>query len=835
MSRPSLTRLHNGATRVRGAGAWAVLLLCATGVSGAEERSVADTLVQPALPPPMPVVQLPIEAGWTDSLLHALQRRVVPGPQAMGEPLLDHADSVRRASAERMQTAVAQFRIARTNSFIDVESQLRLELKALGALIDRTMVTAELADEDVHTLDSVATRWERTSDALGGDSIPRALIDRAHEVSEAADSALRTARERRAEQLLFLDRCVHVREELAGLLSQAFDARERLRRADRTLTRASGALPVADADASVAGQLAQMREVLAARHERVMEYLRVNGTRIALLVALLALSFWAAFRAIDRATRRQVAPDVPSSVITLHQKPAAIALLTLLGVAALAPPAPVAFYDYLFVVAPLLAVLVARDFLTGRVRTTVVGLAIALTLWSLRTLVETVPWLFPWYVLVIAASLGGAILLYLRGGRWSAAFVDGQERSWVRAGLWVAVSILLVAIVLDLAGYLAAAETLLNGVLGSLGWGIVCAAVRAVLYRLSLTILSSPSAQWLRVVSVAPDMVRRGMARATAAFSITLWALGSLTAFDLLDDLVTDGRRLAGSVIRVGELTVSMHQIVLFITAVAITWLVVSVVRFILEREILPRLRLADGVPYAVSTITRYTILLCGLWVALRAAGVDLSKVTLLAGALGVGIGFGLQNIVNNFVSGLILLFERPIRIGDLVEMDDMDGTVKRIGIRSSTIKMPDGSEAVVPNGDLIAKEVRNWTLSDRRRRVQIMVSVPYGSPIETVRTILVAAAAEEPRVWPDPLPLAVLNEIGPSSMDFVLFFWVARAEDVGTIADAVRGAVLTRLAAESIEIPAPRRDIRLRDVASLRAPGAAEERDPFLSGSGSG
>src|SRR6478736_1395604 len=95
MSRPSLTRLHNGAPRVRGAGAWAVLLFCATRVSGAEERSVADTLVQPAMPPPMPVVQLPIEAGWTDSLLHALQRRVVPGPQAMGEPLLEHADSVR--------------------------------------------------------------------------------------------------------------------------------------------------------------------------------------------------------------------------------------------------------------------------------------------------------------------------------------------------------------------------------------------------------------------------------------------------------------------------------------------------------------------------------------------------------------------------------------------------------------------------------------------------------------------------------------------------------------------------------------------------------------------
>ncbi len=158
------------------------------------------------------------------------------------------------------------------------------------------------------------------------------------------------------------------------------------------------------------------------------------------------------------------------------------------------------------------------------------------------------------------------------------------------------------------------------------------------------------------------------------------------------------------------------------------TGVLIRLVRWLLEDEIFPRLRLPSGVPFAITMVVRYLLAIAGLVLALLTLGIDVSKVTLLAGALSVGIGFGLQNIVNNFFSGLILLFERPIHPGDVVEVGKLRGTVTKIGIRSSLIKTSEGAEVIVPNADLISKEVVNWTLSDRRRRIEIPVTVRDGS-----------------------------------------------------------------------------------------------------------
>ena len=141
-----------------------------------------------------------------------------------------------------------------------------------------------------------------------------------------------------------------------------------------------------------------------------------------------------------------------------------------------------------------------------------------------------------------------------------------------------------------------------------------------------------------------------------------------------------------------------------------------------------------------------YAVLLLGFLLAISAAGVDLNKVSLLAGAFGVGIGFGLQNVVNNFVSGLILLYERPVQLGDMVEVGGTTGEVRRIGIRSSTIRTPQGAEVIVPNSNLISDRVVNWTLSDRRRRMDIKVGVAYGTDPERVLALLVGVARAHPR-----------------------------------------------------------------------------------------
>ena len=234
----------------------------------------------------------------------------------------------------------------------------------------------------------------------------------------------------------------------------------------------------------------------------------------------------------------------------------------------------------------------------------------------------------------------------------------------------------------------------------------------------------------------------------------------------------------------------------------------------------LPRLTLPRGVPGAISQLAHYAILAFGLLFAFAAAGIDLSRLALLVGALGVGIGFGLQNIVNNFVSGLILIFERPIKVGDTIELDPLLGTVKHIGIRASTVRTLEGAEVIVPNGDLIAGKVVNWTPSDRQRRVDVPVGVAYGTDPDRVVEILVGVAQDQPDVLVHPEPVALFRGFGDSSLDFVLRVWTPEFERWMRVQSDVARAVHHALRDAGITIPFPQRDLHLRSV------------DPAISGS---
>jgi potassium-dependent mechanosensitive channel len=228
-----------------------------------------------------------------------------------------------------------------------------------------------------------------------------------------------------------------------------------------------------------------------------------------------------------------------------------------------------------------------------------------------------------------------------------------------------------------------------------------------------------------------------------------------------------------------------------------------------------PRLRLRPGAGYAIVTLTRWTILIIGAALTLAALGIDMAKVTLLAGALSVGIGFGLQNVVNNFVSGLILIVERPVGVGDVIERGTLSGTVTRIGVRSSTVRTGQGAEVIVPNGDLVSKEVVNWTRSDRRRRYDIDVGVAPGSDPEQVMRVLVEAAAEVPEIMTEPAPRAMFKGFGDSSLNFMLLAWVPTL-DVGLQAqNALRVAILRKLGAAGIAIPFSQRDPHFHSVDS--------------------
>ena len=210
--------------------------------------------------------------------------------------------------------------------------------------------------------------------------------------------------------------------------------------------------------------------------------------------------------------------------------------------------------------------------------------------------------------------------------------------------------------------------------------------------------------------------------------------------------------------------------------------------------------------------IIRLGILTLGFFIAAAAAKIPLDKITIVLGALSVGIGFGLQTIINNLVSGLILAFERPIQIGDDIEVGTMSGKVKEVGIRASKILAYDGSEIIVPNGDLLSQSLINWTLSDQRRRIELLIGVAYQSDMKQVKELMQEVLVNA-RTLKYPAPKILMQNFGESSVDFRLLFWVESMDIYLDVRNEVMQALFETFHVHGIEIPFPKRDLYLKEL----------------------
>jgi small-conductance mechanosensitive channel len=202
-----------------------------------------------------------------------------------------------------------------------------------------------------------------------------------------------------------------------------------------------------------------------------------------------------------------------------------------------------------------------------------------------------------------------------------------------------------------------------------------------------------------------------------------------------------------------------------------------------------------------------------------------LDQLTIIFSAFSVGIGFGLQNIFNNLVSGVILLFEREVQIGDIIEVGDLMGTVKSMGIRSSHVRTFEGAEVIVPNGQLISKEVVDWTLSDKSRRIEIISGVAYGSDVHLVKKLLTEVVLKHPDVKQDPEPLVLFNDMGESSLDFRLLFWTDQFDQWLRIRSEVIFGIHDTLLENDIVIPFPQRDLHVKSVEPIVIKDPREEK----------
>lgn len=277
-------------------------------------------------------------------------------------------------------------------------------------------------------------------------------------------------------------------------------------------------------------------------------------------------------------------------------------------------------------------------------------------------------------------------------------------------------------------------------------------------------------------------------------------------------------------VLPIGASGVSLGALIrFFVLLVLLVFTINKVAKWIVSR-LLVRTKLDLSARHAVASVFQYTALLLGFFIILQAVGIDLTAFSVAAGGFGIGLGFGLQNIANNLVSGLIVLLERPVKIGDRIEVAGTEGQVIEIRARSTTVLTNDNIAIIIPNSRFITEEVVNWSYNDYKVRFRIPISVAYDSDVQLVERLLTEAAAENPNILKEPPPVVRFLEFGDSGLHFELRAWSASLiQKKGKLISMLNFAILTKFREHGVSIPYPQRDLHLKG-GSLRVDMSRED-----------
>ncbi|WP_439924244.1 DUF3772 domain-containing protein [Nitrobacter sp. JJSN] len=338
-----------------------------------------------------------------------------------------------------------------------------------------------------------------------------------------------------------------------------------------------------------------------------------------------------------------------------------------------------------------------------------------------------------------------------------------------------------------------------------------------------------------QIAAVLGGLIQLSLIGLTAFVVLTTWGIRS-------DDVVTSMSSAFFS-FQIGNITISPSAILGAVAVLIIGVVATRALKRWLEERFLPETNLDVGVRSSIGTGAGYAGVILASLVALSYVGLNLQNVAIVAGALSVGIGFGLQSIINNFVSGLILLVERPIKVGDRIEVGTRMGVVKRINVRATEIATYDNLSVIVPNADLISGQVVNWMHGSYSARLSVAVGTSYDADPDKVIEILLDIVAHHPRALKSPEPFAVLGNFGADALEFTVFFHVAHIGIDAGAANEVRLEILKRFRKEGINLPNPQRDLHIRDLDRIEAlvrdlagterSGASKRRSPGGWGGG--
>lgn len=431
-------------------------------------------------------------------------------------------------------------------------------------------------------------------------------------------------------------------------------------------------------------------------------------------------------------------------------------------------------------------------------------------------------------ILILETLTGAIVLLHLLvcGNFHLSTIQDGRPlwKSVKRVVAILAFGTLTAGFVAGVLGYLSLARILASEIIagGTMAVGLY-AFLRIAIGIVSFGLIIRPISS-LRMVKNHRAFIEKRIYRLLVWATVIIFVYRLLMYTGFLNPTLSFVQNILAFKFERGSVSISIEDVVAFFLTVWVAYLLSAIIRFILQEDVYPRIGVQKGMAYAASSLINYILLALGFVVGLGVIGVSLTKISVLAGAFGVGIGFGLQSIVNNFVSGLILLFERPLHVGDTIELGDISGEVKSIGIRSSTVRTFRGADIVVPNADLVTKQVTNWTLGDKLRRIDLPVGVNYGADPEDVIQIFEKVARAHPDVSNSPAPIALFKGYGDSAINFEVRVWTDKLEKFPAIRSELATSIYHACYDAGISFPFPQREVR---IVNDESKGATEKADP--------
>jgi small-conductance mechanosensitive channel len=654
-------------------------------------------------------------------------------------------------------------------------------------------------DEDRGRLAQLEEVWKATRASVVESKAPPEVLEQVERVVAAAS---RTQQKADAQRMVLLSLQTRLAEQ-DGRALHMLNAIERAREAViRHLVVRDGP-PIWSAELwsdSAQNLVTQSQHSFSRQMGALRGYVGRKGGSLVLPVGLF-LVIWVTLLGGGRILRKRGGAEA-SHAARVFDCPAATALvLALLATSWAYPEAPRLFWAISGVAAIIPAALVARKLIDRRFFPVLNALVIFYFVDQLRVVAASQAIVSR--LLLLTEMLGGTLFAgwLLRPGRFGTAPEGNRSGKAIGISCRVALGWCALAFVTDALGYVSLSKLLGHAILQSAYMALILYAVVRIADGLLLSAMSIPPLARLGLVKRHRDLLHNRTCRVMGWVAILLWAIYVLEALSLRAPVFQNLREVLTATWGAGSVRVSAGDVILFVLTVWASFLLSRMLRFILEEEVYGRLKLAPGLHYSISKMVNYAILVLGFFLGIALLGFDLTRLTILVGAFGVGLGFGLQNIINNFVSGLILLFERPIKVGDVVQLGGNEGVVKRIGIRASIVRVANGSEVIVPNGSLISDTVTNWTLSDRLRRIDLPVVVAGPAEARPVMDLLKGAALEQPRVLKEPPPESLLLGFAGDSMNFELRIWISQAEDWSQIRSDLALAVRATLAEHKIAV----------------------------------